>query len=140
MQQPQIQIEIRPDVAARYGIEPVRIAQAVEWYMRGNRATEYVEFDRKIGIIVRLPDAQRFDAQTLQVIRVDGIPLRELVEIREALGPAEIHREDQGRVVVVYADVTEGGLGAAVTPDRANQDRSPMIPFTSGPKDMVYPR
>jgi HAE1 family hydrophobic/amphiphilic exporter-1 len=37
------------------------------------------------------------------------------VEIRDALGPAEIHREDQGRVVVVYADVTSGGLGAAVS-------------------------
>ncbi len=111
---PQIQIQIRPDVAARYGIEPVQIAQAVEWYMRGNRATEYVDFDRKIGIVVRLPDAQRFDQRTLQVLRVEGIPLRELVEIRDALGPAEIHREDQGRVVVVYADVVRGGLAAAV--------------------------
>jgi HAE1 family hydrophobic/amphiphilic exporter-1 len=31
------------------------------------------------------------------------------------VGPAEIHREDQGRVVVVYADVARGGLAAAVT-------------------------
>ena len=34
--------------------------------------------------------------------------------MQEALGPAEIRREDQGRVLVVYADVARGGLDGAI--------------------------
>ena len=54
--QPEIQVEILREVAARYGIEPRAIAEALEDAMRGDRATEFVDFDRKIGIVVRLPD------------------------------------------------------------------------------------
>jgi len=42
------------------------------------------------------------------------VPIRELVRIQEAVGPAEVHREDQGRVVSVYADVVSGGLDQAI--------------------------
>ena len=42
------------------------------------------------------------------------MPLRELVTIRDALGPAEVRREDQSRVIPVYADVVDGGLDAAI--------------------------
>jgi HAE1 family hydrophobic/amphiphilic exporter-1 len=112
--QPQVQVEILRDAAARYGIEPRLIAETIENAMRGDRATEFVDFDRKIGIIVRLPDDLRYAAATLDDLRVRGVPLRELVTVREAVGPAEIHREDQGRVVTVYADVLGGGVDEAV--------------------------
>jgi HAE1 family hydrophobic/amphiphilic exporter-1 len=42
------------------------------------------------------------------------VPIRELVTITEAVGPAEVRREEQGRVVPVYADVRSGGLDAAI--------------------------
>jgi len=82
--------------------------------MRGDRATEFVDFDRKIGIVVRLPDSLRYARETLQELRIQGIPLRELVRVRDAVAPAEIRREDQGRVVTVYADVVSGGLDGAI--------------------------
>ncbi len=113
--QPEIQIEILREVAARYGIEPRTIAETVERAMRGDRATEFVDFDRKIGIVVRLPDEMRYAQSTLQDLRVQGVPLRELVRVQEAVAPAEVHREDQGRVVTVYADVVSGGLDGAIS-------------------------
>ena len=113
--QPQVQVEILREVAARYGIEPRAIAEAVERAMRGDRATEFVDFDRKIDIVVRLPDDLRFSVTTLQTLQVQGVPLRELVAVREAVGPAEVRREDQGRVIVVYADVISGGLDRAIS-------------------------
>jgi HAE1 family hydrophobic/amphiphilic exporter-1 len=112
--QPEIQVEILREVAARYGIEPRAIAEALEDAMRGDRATEFVDFDRKIGIVVRLPDDLRYARETLDELRVQGVPLRELVQVEEAVAPAEIRREDQGRVVVVYADVISGGLDGAI--------------------------
>jgi len=112
--QPEIQVEILREVAARYGIDPRTIAETVERAMRGDRATEFVDFDRKIGIMVRLPDTLRYAEETLRTLRVAGVPLRELVSVEQAVAPAEIHREDQGRVVTVYADVVSGGLDGAI--------------------------
>ena len=113
--QPQFQISIDREAAANYNIDPRVIAESIAAAMRGDLATEFVDFDRKIAVMVRLPDDQRYDAATLDKLRVGGIPLRELVTVRETVGPAEIRREDQGRVVTVYADVASGGLAGAIT-------------------------
>ena len=112
--QPQFQVEIDRTAAARYGIEPRLVAETIERAMRGDRATEFVDFDRKIGVLVRLPDDLRYDTGTLDFLRVNGVPLRELVQVRETIGPAEIRREDQARVITVYADVAGGGLADAI--------------------------
>ncbi len=112
--QPEVQVEIDRERAAAYGIDPRRIAETVERYMLGAEATQFVEFDRKIPVVVRLPQSDRRSLATLEELRVDGVPLRELVHTREALGPSEIQRREQSRVVPVLADVTGGGLASAV--------------------------
>ncbi len=111
---PQVQVEIRRDQAARYGIDPRLVAETLERANRGDRATEYVDFDRKIDVIVRLPDRLRYSLESLDHLRVQGVPIRELITIREAIAPSEIEREDQGRVTIVHADVISGGLAATV--------------------------
>jgi hydrophobic/amphiphilic exporter-1 (mainly G- bacteria), HAE1 family len=112
--QPEVQIEIDRERAAMYGIDTRRIAQTVERYMLGATATEFVEFDRKIPVVVRLPMADRRSLATLDEVRIDGVPLRELVRTREALGPSEVQRREQSRIVPVLADVASGGVQGAV--------------------------
>jgi HAE1 family hydrophobic/amphiphilic exporter-1 len=112
--QPEVQVEIDRAACATYGIDPRLVASTVEDAMRGDVATEFVDFDRKIAVVVRYPDDLRYARSTLDRLRVEGIPIRELVHVREAVGPAEVRREDQGRVVPVYADVVEGGLDEAI--------------------------
>jgi len=114
--QPEILVEIDRDRAAAFGIEPRQIAATVEDYMRGSRTdNDFVDFDEKVPVIIRLPENQRRAIETLDVLRVNDIPLRELVHTREAVGPAEIRRIEQARTVAVYADVAEGGLDGALT-------------------------
>ncbi|MDH5590444.1 MAG: efflux RND transporter permease subunit, partial [Gemmatimonadota bacterium] len=112
--QPELQIAIDRVACSSYGIDPRVVAETVDRAMRGDRATEFVDFDRKIDVVVRLPDDLRFSRETLEGLRVQGVPLRELADIRETSGPAEVHREDQGRMVPVYADVVAGGLDQAI--------------------------
>ncbi len=119
MGQPEVRLEIHRDRAASYGIQPQQIARTVEAYMQGVRATEFVDFDRKIPVVVRLPDEARRSIETLDLLRVQGIPLRELASPREALGPAEVRRFDQARTVPVYADVGDGGLTEAIAAARS---------------------
>ncbi len=103
--QPEVQVEIDRERAAAYGIDTRHIAQTVERYMLGSLATEFVEFDRKIPVVVRLPMEDRRSLATLDELKIEGVPLRELVRTREALGPAEVQRREQSRVVPVLADV-----------------------------------
>lgn len=113
--QPQIQVEIDREACASYGVDPRVVAQTVDRAMRGDIATEFVDFDRKIDVVVRYPENLRYSRATLEGIRVEGIPIRELVHIRDAVGPSEVRREDQARVIPVYADVVSGGLDRAIT-------------------------
>jgi HAE1 family hydrophobic/amphiphilic exporter-1 len=112
---PQIQVEVLRDAAARHGIQPSVVANTVDRAMRGDLATEFQDFDRKIPIMVRYPSELRYSLSTLEDLRIGNVPLRELVRIEEAIGPAEVHREEQGRVIPVYADVIRGGLDQAIT-------------------------
>ncbi|HSJ16000.1 MAG TPA: efflux RND transporter permease subunit [Longimicrobiales bacterium] len=112
--QPEYRVEIDRERAAAYGIDAVRIADAVEQHMRGVKGTDYVAFDRKVPVMVRLPEAARRSLATLQTLQLDGIPLRELVHVHEALGPVEIRHLDQGRIVPVFADAVGRDIDQAV--------------------------
>ncbi len=112
--QPELRIEIDRERAASWGLEPQRIAREIETYMRGTEATQFVDFDRRIPVVVRLPDEARRSLETLYTLSIDGIPVRELVRIQEGVGPVEIRRLDQGRYVPVFADVRDGGVDQAV--------------------------
>jgi hydrophobic/amphiphilic exporter-1 (mainly G- bacteria), HAE1 family len=112
--QPEYRVAIDRERAASYGIDPRRIARTVETYMLGETATEFVEFDRRVPVVVRLPEADRRRLETLDRLTVEGVPLRELVTAEPAFGPAEILRLDQGRYLPVYADVLSGGTAAAL--------------------------
>jgi len=126
--QPQVQIAIDRSACASYGIQPETVAQTVDDAMRGDVATQYVDFDQKIDVVVRYPDDLRHSESTLDAIRVKGVPLRQLAHVTEAVAPAEIHRDDQARVVPVYADVVRGGLDAAIGSIRTALAAIPLEP------------
>ncbi len=117
--QPQVQVEIDRAACATYGVEPRTVAQTIQNAMQGAQATQYVDFDRKIDVMVRYPESERFSMATLEGLRVGSVPILQLAKVREAVGPSEIRREDQARVVPVYADVVKGGLDQAITSIRS---------------------
>lgn len=112
--QPEFRIEIDRERAASYGLEPQRIAREIETYMRGTEATQFVDFDRRIPVVVRLPEDARRSLETLATLSLDGVPVHELIRIQEGVGPVEIRRLDQSRYVPVFADVRKGGVDQAV--------------------------
>jgi len=112
--QPEIEIEIERERVARHGLTVREVADAIEAYMRGLVATRFVDFDRRIDVLVRPPEDVRREFSNLLQFQIRGVPVRELIIWRETLAPVEVLRDGQGRVVPVYADVTSGGLDAAV--------------------------
>jgi HAE1 family hydrophobic/amphiphilic exporter-1 len=112
--QPEYLAEVDRERAAAFGLGTDAVVAFIEDNMKGRVATEYLAFDRKIPIIVRLPDESRRSLETIRNLRIQGVPLMEVVSIRPSLGPVEIHRLDQNRIVPVYADVRSGGIDRAV--------------------------
>jgi HAE1 family hydrophobic/amphiphilic exporter-1 len=112
--QPEIEIEIARERVARHGLTVREVADAIEAYMRGLVATRFVDFDRRIDVLVRPPEEIRREFNNLLDFQIQGVPVRELIVWRETLAPVEVLRDEQGRVVPVYADVGGGGLDAAV--------------------------
>lgn len=123
--QPEVLVEIDRDRAAAYGIEPNQVAEVVERYMRGRTATEFVDFDRRIPIVVRLPILERQSLETLQFLSINDVPLRELIRTSETVGPSEIRRMDQSRTVTVWADVSQGSLDEALAEVQAVLNQNP---------------
>jgi hydrophobic/amphiphilic exporter-1 (mainly G- bacteria), HAE1 family len=113
--QPEYIVEVDRERAAAYGIEPVAIVAAIDGTMRGRTSpAPFASFDRKVPIVVRLPEHERRSLATLATLSVSGVPMRELARVREAAGPVVIQRIDQRRVVPVYADVVGRDLDRAV--------------------------
>jgi hydrophobic/amphiphilic exporter-1 (mainly G- bacteria), HAE1 family len=123
---PEFIIEVDRERAASYGVEPSAVVAVIESAMRGRAShNPFVAFDRRIPIMVRLPEHERRSLATLDGLGVRGVPVRELIRVREAVGPVEIRRLDQSRVVPVYADVTGRDVEAAVRAVEAAVRRTP---------------
>jgi hydrophobic/amphiphilic exporter-1 (mainly G- bacteria), HAE1 family len=126
--QPEVRVEIDRERAAAFGLEARHVARTVTGFMRGVTATELVDFDRKIPIVVRLPEADRRSLATLDRLRVGDIPLREVMRSRDDVGAAEVRRLDQRRIVPVYADVAGGGLAMGLERVHAALAEAPPPP------------
>jgi HAE1 family hydrophobic/amphiphilic exporter-1 len=117
--QPEFVIELDRSRAAAFGLSANQVATVIDNAMRGNEATEFVAFDRKIPVNVRYPDVARRSIETISTLDVNGVPMTELVRVRESIGPVEIKRIDQARMVPVQADVAGGDVDGAVDAVRA---------------------
>ncbi len=117
---PEFLIRIRKNALEKYGLSPEVIGTYLVNAVQGRVATQLRELDKKYDIRVRLEEATRENIEALfnQQILHQGrsIPLRELVNHEIALGPKEIHRENQQREVLVTANL-RGAKISKVTPE-----------------------
>jgi cobalt-zinc-cadmium resistance protein CzcA len=66
---PTFDVKIDRQAAARYGLSVEEVANTVAAALGGREAGLLFEGDRRFSVVVRLPDAQRDDLETLGAIR-----------------------------------------------------------------------
>jgi len=117
---PEFQVKIRRDALEKYGLSPEVIGTYLVNAVQGRVASQLRELDKKYDIRVRVEEITRENVEDLlsQQILYQGqsIPLRELVDYEIALGPKEIHRENQQREVLVAANLRDA-KASQVTPE-----------------------
>jgi HAE1 family hydrophobic/amphiphilic exporter-1 len=106
---PEFLIAIKKEALEKYNISPGTIGNFLVNAVRGQRATQFKELEKKYDVRVRLEERTRENIESLldEQIPYEGtlIPLRELVSYKVARGPKEIRRENQQREVLVTANL-----------------------------------
>lgn len=119
---PEFLIKIRKDRLEKYGLAPDAISTYLVQAVKGKVASQLRELDKKYDILVRIEAGTRENIEALldQQLVHQGrtIPLRELVEHEIALGPKEIHRENQQREVIITANLRGARMSQVIPPIR----------------------
>ena len=107
---PETKVNIIKDKAALYNLSVGSISQAAHVAVKGVTATKFKEEGREIDIKVRLRPEDRKSLSSIRSILVHSplgidVPLSEVAYISHGLGPSEIKRLDQQRVVMMTANV-----------------------------------
>lgn len=105
-----LQVNVRQEAIARYGLNVEDINMLVETAVAGQVVTEVIEGNRRTGVLLRYPQAARTSADHIKNLLVETprgakIPLYRLAAIDEVDGPVEIARESAKRQVVIQANV-----------------------------------
>ncbi|NQU05441.1 MAG: efflux RND transporter permease subunit, partial [Calditrichaeota bacterium] len=108
--QPQVQIDVNNEAAARYGLGVDDIMETVEIGIGGEVISQIYQQTRRFGILVRFDDRFRDDVEAIRNIRIHTpngsfVPLSSVADISESLGPIQINREKNQRRIVVQANV-----------------------------------
>jgi HAE1 family hydrophobic/amphiphilic exporter-1 len=114
---PELQLHIKRDKAAVYGLGVSSIASSVQAAVKGQTATIYREGGKEVNVVVRLQERDRKDIDNLRRLIIQSpmgmqVQLSEVADIVKDKGPISISRENQERVVTVNADIAGRDLGS----------------------------
>ena len=118
----ELRIYLKPEKAHQYGLTTFQVAQTVRTAIEGTKATTYREADEAIDVIVKYEEntlTSFAELNNLLIATPTGaiVPLKDVADIAEEKGYADIQRFDGERAISVYASVDR----TKTTPVKVNQ-------------------
>lgn len=111
--QPIVEVTLLRDRLAERGIAPLQVASALSGALGGVSASELRETDKRTPITVRYAGVRNEQLETALLTPIRGVPLGQLVNVRETRAPLEVIRVGQRPVTIVEGLVEEGGTAKA---------------------------
>jgi hydrophobic/amphiphilic exporter-1 (mainly G- bacteria), HAE1 family len=108
-----IEVTLERQRIALRGLSVEDVIAALSGALGGVRATDFRETDRRTPITVRFAGTANEDLEAALAATVDGIPVGQLVRVREVRAPIEVVRMNQRPVSIVEAAVERGGTARA---------------------------
>jgi len=117
--QPNIDIEVDREQAARYQINVSDIQDAIATAVGGNAVTQVLQGEARYDLVVRYLPQYRITQEAIENIRLlapsgERVSLAQLCKISERDGGSEIYREANQRYVAIKYSVRGRDLGGAV--------------------------
>ncbi len=120
MTKPEYQVQVDRIKAAELGVTISQIADTMRSLITGAVATQFRDRDEYYNIRVMIPERKmdaRRDVENLPLKCAQGgyLRLKDVAEVRKAVGPVEIVREDQIKQVLVRGDAAGVSVGQALS-------------------------
>ncbi len=132
IERPQLHIVPRRDLLARYGITMPEFIEFINVAMAGEVVSQIYDGDRTFDLTVKMKDENRDTAEQLKELMIDTpegkIPLIQVAEVRSAMGPNTINRENVKRKIVISANVADRDMRSVVDDIRALVDENIKMP------------
>jgi len=130
--QPVLQIKVKQDEIARYGVSAKQVLDLVE-SLGSFQLGEVFEGQLRFPLVVRLPQKMRASPQAIgaiQLVTASGqqIPLSRLADIKVIEGPSTITREWGYRRINISSNVRGRDLGSFVAEARRRIEREVSLP------------
>lgn len=130
---PELAVQIDRPKAALFGLNTTTVADTIRTNVAGTVAAQFRQNGFEYPIVVRLREDDRRqvdDVNDIMVSTSQGVtmPVKNVMTIQSQLGPAQIDRKNQERIITVSAD-PEVSLSQAVA---AVNERLPQLPRPQG--------
>jgi len=117
-------VELDRQKIARFGLNVSDVQEIIEIAVGGKEATEVLEGDRRVAVVVRFPENKRNSIAAIGAILIPApngstVPLSQLANISLQDGPVQISRENTKRRVVVECNVKNRDIGGFVAEAQA---------------------
>jgi cobalt-zinc-cadmium resistance protein CzcA len=135
--QPNLNIRVDRDKAARYGLNAGDINSVVQAALGGTVATTLLESDRQFAVTVRLAEKYRDNLDSVRNLKVGYqtpsganayVPLSELADISLDTGASYIYHERNERYIPVKFSVRGRDLGSTVADAQQRIARNVQLP------------
>ena len=133
IERPQLIIQPRREMLARYGISLPAFAEYVNVCLAGEAVSTVYEKGKSFDLTVRVKDDLRNETEKLGNLMINTgngqqIPLNYVADIRSSMGPNTISRENVKRKIVISANVADRDLLSVVNDIHERIDREIPLP------------
>ena len=130
---PQLSIVIDRHEIARYGINVEDVQQVIRTAIGGETAGQIFEDVKRFDIYVRFDEEFRKDMRSIGALLIESpsgieVPLSQLAEIKEVVGPRQITRESNQRFITIQCNVTGRDIGSFVAEGQNAIDSKVNLP------------
>jgi HAE1 family hydrophobic/amphiphilic exporter-1 len=108
-----VEVTLERQRIALRGLSIDDVIAALSGALGGVKATDFRETDRRTPITVRFAGSANEDLGAALATTVSGIPVGQLVQVREVRAPIEVVRVNQRPVSIIEAAVERGGTARA---------------------------
>ncbi|MFC3651498.1 efflux RND transporter permease subunit [Dyella humi] len=115
-----VDVHIRRDAAARYGLTQERVQQLIAAVVGGDPIDQTVEGRERYPVVVRYPRLERDSVEAIRqlpIVAANGaqLTLSQIADINVIAGPSMLKSENSQLATYVYVDTHGSDLGTIVT-------------------------
>ncbi len=131
---PQVEVHIRPEAAARFGLTPGEVRRTATVLVKGMKVGEFYEEQKVFDVVVWGAPQVRDNVEALRDLMITTptggmVPLRDVADIIIAPAPNQIMREAASRYTEVTCNVRDRDLGSVA---REIESKAGSVHFERG--------